>query len=72
MPLFRRRRPQPSLKHRALFRPQPDFHCIGYHSNVESRIRLQRKRVLGDRTADQWQQDAFGQVDAWLRAVGLK
>ena len=28
--------------------------------------------ILGDRTADQWQQDAFGQVDAWLRALGLK
>ena len=29
-------------------------------------------RILGDRTADQWQQDAFGQVDAWLRALGLR
>jgi hypothetical protein len=29
-------------------------------------------RLLGDRTADQWQQDAFGQVDAWLRAMGLR
>jgi hypothetical protein len=28
--------------------------------------------ILGDRTADQWQQDAFGQVDAWLRALGLR
>jgi Nucleotidyl transferase AbiEii toxin, Type IV TA system len=28
--------------------------------------------VLGDRTPDQWQQDAFGQVDAWLRALGLR
>lgn len=28
--------------------------------------------VLGERTADQWQQDAFGQVDAWLRALGLR
>lgn len=28
--------------------------------------------ALGDRTADQWQQDAFGQVDAWLRALGLR
>ncbi len=27
--------------------------------------------VLGDRTADQWQQDAFGQVDVWLRVLGL-
>jgi hypothetical protein len=28
-------------------------------------------RILGERTADQWQQDAFGQVNAWLRAMGL-
>ena len=28
--------------------------------------------VLQERTADQWQQDAFGQVDAWLRALGLR
>lgn len=29
-------------------------------------------KILGDRTPDQWQQDAFGQVDAWLRAMGLR
>ena len=29
-------------------------------------------RILGDRTADQWQQDAFGQVDALLRTLGLR
>lgn len=28
--------------------------------------------VIGERTADQWQQDAFGQVDAWLREIGLR
>jgi Nucleotidyl transferase AbiEii toxin, Type IV TA system len=28
--------------------------------------------ILGDRNEDEWQQDAFGQVDAWLRAVGLR
>lgn len=28
--------------------------------------------VLGERTADQWQQDAFGQIDTWLRALGLR
>ncbi|MGJ5813322.1 nucleotidyl transferase AbiEii/AbiGii toxin family protein [Paludibaculum fermentans] len=27
-------------------------------------------RILGERTADQWQQDAFGQVNAWLEALG--
>lgn len=29
-------------------------------------------QVLGNRTADQWQQDAFGQVDALLRAKKLR
>jgi hypothetical protein len=33
---------------------------------------VQDTNALGDRTAEQWQQDAFGQVDAWLRALGLK
>lgn len=33
---------------------------------------VEESRVLGDRTAEQWQQDAFGQVDAWLRALGLR
>lgn len=28
--------------------------------------------VLRDRTPEQWQQDAFGQVDAWLRALGVR
>lgn len=28
--------------------------------------------ILGDRTPDQWQMDAFGQVDAWLRLLGLR
>lgn len=28
--------------------------------------------ILEDRTPDQWQQDAFGQVDLWLRRLGLR
>ena len=28
--------------------------------------------ALGKWSADQWQQDAFGQVDAWLKALGLR
>ncbi|MGO6746606.1 nucleotidyl transferase AbiEii/AbiGii toxin family protein [Rhizobium ruizarguesonis] len=28
--------------------------------------------LLDGRTEQQWQQDAFGQVDAWLRALGLR
>jgi hypothetical protein len=29
-------------------------------------------RILGDRAPEQWQQDAFGQVDGWLRAIGFR
>ena len=29
-------------------------------------------RTLGDRMPEQWQQDAFGQVDAWLRTLGMR
>ncbi|GAA4333762.1 hypothetical protein GCM10023144_25370 [Pigmentiphaga soli] len=29
-------------------------------------------QVLSERTPEQWQVDAFGQVDAWLRALGLR
>ncbi|MEQ1514948.1 MAG: hypothetical protein ABL931_00495, partial [Usitatibacteraceae bacterium] len=28
--------------------------------------------ILGDRSLDEWQQDAFGQVDAWVQAMGLR
>jgi len=28
--------------------------------------------IAGDRNPDEWQQDAFGQVDAWARALGLR
>lgn len=27
--------------------------------------------ILGDRSPDEWQQDAFGQVQAWLAAIGI-
>lgn len=33
---------------------------------------VEETQVLGDRTPEQWQLDAFGQVDAWLRALGLR
>jgi len=28
--------------------------------------------VMGDRSGEEWQQDAFGQVDVWLRALDLR
>ena len=33
---------------------------------------VDRPEMLADRTADQWQRDAFGQVQAWLSALGLR
>ncbi|MFZ5739881.1 MAG: hypothetical protein ACOY6K_23680 [Pseudomonadota bacterium] len=32
---------------------------------------VEETHLLGDRTPDQWQQDAFGQVQAWLKALEL-
>jgi hypothetical protein len=29
-------------------------------------------QILGERTPVQWQRDAFGQIDAWLRAMALR
>lgn len=33
---------------------------------------VEETQILGDRTPEQWQVDAFGQVDAWLRVLGLR
>ena len=33
---------------------------------------VERSKLLGERSAEQWQQDAFGQVDAWLRVLGVR
>lgn len=33
---------------------------------------VEESQVMGERSAAQWQQDAFGQVDGWLRALGLR
>ena len=48
------------------FRDVDDFGPTSVRQFVEG------SGTLGDRTADQWQQDAFGQVDAWLREIGLR
>ncbi len=36
------------------------------------RLFVEDTQLLGARTPEQWQQDAFGQVDVWLRALGLR
>jgi hypothetical protein len=33
---------------------------------------VQDTQALGERTPEQWQQDAFGQIDALLRAMALR
>ena len=48
------------------FRDVDDFGPTSVRQFVEG------SDALGDRTADQWRQDAFGQVDVWLREIGLK
>ena len=48
------------------FRHSEDFGPTSVRQFVD------RPDILGERSADQWQQDAFGQVEAWLSALGLK
>ena len=48
------------------FRDPDDFGPTSVREFVD------RPEMREDRTADQWQQDAFGQVNAWLLALGLR
>ena len=48
------------------------FETADSHGPTCVRRFVEDTEVLGDRTPEQWQQDAFGQVDAWLRALGLR
>ncbi len=48
------------------FRAPDDFGPTSVRQFVD------RPDMLAERTADQWQQDAFGQVDAFLTASGLR
>ncbi|HYG06375.1 MAG TPA: nucleotidyl transferase AbiEii/AbiGii toxin family protein [Stenotrophomonas sp.] len=48
------------------------FESVGSYGPTSVRLFVQETRVLEGRTPEQWQQDAFGQLDAWLRALGLK
>ena len=47
------------------FRQLDDFGPTSVRQFVDS------SEMLGERTPDQWQQDAFGQVNAWLSALGI-
>jgi hypothetical protein len=48
------------------------FNTVDGYGPTSVRLFVKDTRVLGDRSADQWQQDAFGQVDAWLRELDLR
>ena len=48
------------------FRDMDDFGPTSVRQFVEG------SDMLGERTGDQWQQDAFGQVNAWLAGLGLR
>lgn len=48
------------------------FETVESYGPTSVRLFVQETDVLADRTPEQWQQDAFGQVDAWLRALGLR
>lgn len=48
------------------------FDDVDGYGPASVRLFVENTRVLGERTPEQWQQDAFGQIDAWLRALGLR
>ena len=48
------------------------FHSVEDFGPTSVRRFVEGSQLLDDLTADQWQQDAFGQVDAWLRGLGLR
>jgi hypothetical protein len=48
------------------------FETLDGHGPTCVRQFVENTDILGDRTPDQWQMDAFGQVDAWLRLIGLR
>ena len=48
------------------------FDTLEHFGPMSVRGFVEDTNVLAGRTPDQWQQDAFGQVDAWLRALSLR
>lgn len=48
------------------------FETIDSFGPTSVRKFVEGTRALQSRTPDQWQQDAFGQINAWLRALGLR
>ena len=48
------------------------FRTVEFHGPTSVRQFVEGSSLLGPRTPDQWQQDAFGQVNAWLVGLGLR
>lgn len=48
------------------------FNGLEAYGPMSVRKFVEETRALDGRTADQWQQDAFAQVDLWLKALGLR
>jgi len=48
------------------------FDSVGGYGPTCVRRFVEQTSILGGRSPEQWQQDAFGQVDAWLRALGIR
>jgi hypothetical protein len=48
------------------------FNSVDSYGPTSVRLFVEESSVLGDLTADQWQQDAYGQVNDWLTALGLR
>jgi len=48
------------------------FDTVDGYGPTCARQFVQETQILGDRTPEQWQQDAFGQIDAWLKALSLR
>ena len=48
------------------------FETIESYGPTSVRLFMEESAVLGDQTPEQWQQDAYGQVNEWLIALGLR
>lgn len=48
------------------------FETIESYGPISVRNFVEETEIMGERSADEWQQDAFGQIDAWLKTLGLR
>jgi hypothetical protein len=48
------------------------FKTVESYGPTSVRLFVEESAVLGDQTPQQWQQDAHGQVNEWLIALGLR